>query len=286
MKNFTIELSWKAFLKPHTIILLLVLGCFFYWFFTVRPYLGVDEARLSAPFLEVRTDQGGRLTYAPFEEGDSIKQGQILFSLSTVEEKLQQKQMQATVDSFQNMLAYYSAGIEKATEEYIAARKSIDFDLGSADSSEPPLAVLQQQQRQAKECKEQLSAAQENLERANQLVCQKAIAAPFSGVIVKRLKREGDLLSFGDMVYSLCDPSQVWVDAIIPEKHITKISIGQKASVRLLVDKQRHWEGTIVWISPMALLSNEGVPVRISLKKKNGDLLIPNLKANVKIKIN
>jgi multidrug resistance efflux pump len=109
--------------------------------------------------------------------------------------------------------------------------------------------------------------------------------APFSGVIVKRQKREGDVVQFGDIVYSFCDPSHVWVDAVIPEAHIAKISLNQKANVQLFIDNQRQWEGKISWISPIALPSGEGVPIRIQLKKKDGDFLLPNLSAKVKIKI-
>jgi len=287
MKNDLIELSkfsWKALFKLRTIIFVLLLVAVSYWFFAIRPYLHVVGARLSAPFLEIRTDQPGRLTFAPHREGDWIKEGDILFSISSLEEKQHQKQLQANADSFQKMLAYYLVGVEKATEKYIAARRDVDLGEGSSDCAERALSALQEEQRLANECKQQLSSAQSNLESANQLALKKSTAAPFSGVIVNRQKQEGDVISFGDMVYSLCDPRQVWVDAVIEEKHIAKISLGQKAFVRLPLDRQRRWEGSIAWISPMALPSNGGVPVRISLIKKDGDLLLPNLSADVKIK--
>jgi HlyD family secretion protein len=288
MKNWTIPLSkltWRALCKPRLVILYLLLVGLFYWLFAVRPYLCIEGARVSAPFLEIRTDQTGRLTFAPHEEGAWIKQGQVLFSLSTEEEKKQQKQMLASVESLQGRLAYYLAGVEKATEDYIAARRDVDLQRALEESAEQILSALQQQQVLANECKQQLASAQENLEQANQFAMKKSLVAPFSGVIVHRQKREGDLLAYGDIVYSLCDPSQVWVDAVVPEKEIGNISIGQSARVQLVEATHREWQGMISWISPVAQPSNEGVRVRISLNKKEGDLLIPNLRANVKIKI-
>jgi Cu(I)/Ag(I) efflux system membrane fusion protein len=262
-----------------------MLGGGFYWFFTVRPFLHLANARLTAPFLEIRSDQAGRLTFAPYQEGDWVKQGDTLFSLCTFEERQRQKQLQTSVDSFQKTLSYYLSALEEATEDYIAARRDSDLEIGSGNSAEQTLTILQQQQQLANECKQELSVAEGNLEKANQLALQKSMIAPFSGMIVKRQKREGDLLTFGDTVYSLCDLNQVWVEARIEEKDIGKIAVGQKATIFLPLEKNREWEGAVAWISPVAVSPKEGVEVRISLNKKPGTLILPNLSADVKIQI-
>jgi multidrug resistance efflux pump len=268
------------------LFLALPIGGTIYWFIAVHPFLHVANARLAAPFLEIRSDQAGRLTFAPYQEGDWVKQGDILFSLGTVEERQRQKQLQTSVDSLEKTLSYYSAAVEKATEDYIAARRNSAFDITSGEGAEQLLTILQHEQQLANECKQELAALEANFEQANQTIRQKSMAAPFSGMIVKRQKREGDLVAFGDMIYSLCDPHDVWVDARIEEKHVGKIAVGQKAYIFLPTDKNREWEGAIAWISPVALPSKEGVEVRISLNKKEGCRFLPNLSADVKIKVN
>jgi len=278
------NIALKSFFRPRVSLLLILLGIFGYWYFAVHPYIRAQSAVLSAPFLEVRADQPGRLAFAPYREGDKIKEGDVLFSFSNFEEKQRQKQLQANVDSIQKMLTYYAAGVEQATENYFSARKDADLGAGSSQSIELALTALQEQQLKAQEYRQQLAAAQETLELANQLAAQKATKAPFSGVIVDRRKREGDVLSFGEIVYSLCDPGQVWVEALVSEKHIAQISVGQKAIISLS-DNKRKWEGAVSWISPMALPLQKGVPVRILLAKNDGNFLLPNLSADVKIKV-
>lgn len=285
MKNRTIELPFSRLSWPRIAMIAVLIGLLLYWLLGVRPYLHIAGARLSSPQLEIRADRMGRLTFAPFEEGSKVNKGEILFSLNSDEDQDQKQQLQATVESLQDSLSVYIASVEQATQGYITARSEVEMGLAPSDHCEQPLAVLQEQQTGANECKQQLAIAQKNLERHIQQAEKKTFLAPFGGVIVQRQKREGDVVQFGDVIYSFCDPSRIWVDAIVPEKHIAKVAVNQKATVQLLIDKGHQWEGSVAWISPVALPSGEGIPVRIQLEKCEGTLLKPNLSAEVKIKI-
>lgn len=279
------KLSWHLFFRPLFLIPTLI-GIFaLYWFWIVRPYLEVDDARLSALYQDVRTDQMGRIASAPFEEGDNVRQGQVLFSLNNDEGQKQQENLRASVKSLQKILSYHMASLDQATSSYITARKEVDLGLSTSDRCEQSLLSLQEEQSKVNQCKKELGDAEEQLKCVKDQAQQKAIQAPFSGVIVKRQKRKGDVVQFGEVIYSICDPSQVWVEAIVPEKQISKISLQQKAFIRLRADEHREWKGTISWISPMASSSGEGVPIRIALDEKEDAFLRPNLSATVKIKI-
>ena len=256
-----------------------------YWLVAVRPYLQIDRARIAAPYLEIRTDHAGRLAYAPYEDGAIVKQGDTLFSLNSEEEKAQQKQMQATVESLRKMISFHLESVEQAMQEYLGARSDVERGAGTIDSVEQPLRVLQEQQTEANDCQQQLATAQANLDYATQQLHQKSTPAPFSGVIVKQQKKEGDVVQFGDIVYSFCDPNRLWVEATVPETAIARVSVGQTATIRLPSSSDKKWQGSVVWISPVALPSGEGVPIRIALDKSENTHLRPNLSAEVKIKI-
>jgi membrane fusion protein, multidrug efflux system len=278
-------IPWKKVFKPRTVLALLLFAGLLYWLIGVRPYLQISGAHLSAPTLQIRTDQMGRLLMAPHEEGAAVKQGEVLFSLSSQEERAQQAQWQAEIDSLQEKLASHLMGAEKAMQNYLTLRSEAEMGLIPSDRFEQPLAVLQEQQAQVNDCKQRISLAKSKLEMAQALVKQKTMSAPFSGVIVKREKREGDVVQFGDLIYSFCDPSKLWIDAVVPETEIAKVALGQKATIRFLSDSHRHWDGKVSWISSVARSSGEGVPIRIALEKTEDVLLRPNLTADVKIKI-
>ncbi|MBF8264073.1 MAG: efflux transporter periplasmic adaptor subunit [Parachlamydiales bacterium] len=285
MKNRTIEIPFSRVSLLRVLIAAILLGLILYWALAIRPYLSICNAHLAAPYLEIRADQVGRVAFAPYEEGASVKQGDVLFSLNTPDEKEQQKHLEQTVASLEEMLSYHLLAVEQAMQEYITARSEAEMGLIPSEKSEQPLAVLQEHQSGANECKQQLACAQMTLEKNRQLMQQRSFSAPFSGVIVKRQKREGDVVQLGDAIYSFCDPGRIWVDAIVPEKYIAKVSVGQKASVRLPASRSRDWAGEISWISPVALPTGEGIPIRISLPKTDEPSLRPNLTAEVKIKI-
>jgi HlyD family secretion protein len=285
MKNRMIVLPFSRISWSRALIAAILLSLLLYWAFAVHPYLSIRGAHLTAPYVEIRTEQVGRIAYAPHEEGASVKQGEVLFSLNTPEAKEQHKQMEQSVKALEEMLSYHMLAVEQAMQEYITARSEAEVGIIPLEQSEQPLATLQEHQARANECKQQLASAQISLEKNRQSLQQKTIGAPFSGVIVKRQKREGDIVQAGEMVYSFCDPSQIWVDAIVPEKYTEKVSVGQKAFVRLAVDSDREWAGEISWISPVALPAGKGIPIRISLQKGENTFLRPNLSAEVKIKI-
>lgn len=285
MKKRTIEIFCSRTSLITGLVAAILFGIFLYWALAVRPYLSIRNAHLAAPFLEIRADRIGRIALAPYDDGASVKQGDVLCSLIAQEGKEQQKQLQKTVESLEETLSYHLLAVEQAMQEYIAARSDAEIGLISPEQSEQPLALLQEHQKEANECKQQLAGAQMMLEKSRQIEQQQAIRAPFSGVVVKRQKQEGDVIQAGDVIYSFCDPSRIWVDAIVPEKQAAKIKAGQKTSVRLLADSSRKYSGEISWISPVAMSSGEGIPIRVSLQKNGEASLRPNLRAEVKIKI-
>ena len=254
--------------------------CGSYWLLAIRPYLHIQNARLTAPSIEICADQMGRLFYAPHEEGALIPQGETLFSLCSMEEKIKALQMEKGIEDLEENLAMHLTGIEKAMQDYLSAR----VQFSESDFSAGPLAALQEHQDLAIECRQKISAGREKLSEQQLAIDQKSFRAPFSGVITKREKREGEVVQFGDRIYSFCDPSRTCVEAIIPEKDISKISLQQKAIVRLVADSSRL-KGTVSWISPIALENGQGVLVRIALDPSQKTLSLPNFSADVDIRV-
>ena len=271
--------SWKAVFK-WPLLGAALLFCGAYWAFAIRPYLHIEGASLVAPTMEISSDQVGRLLYAPHEEGSFVKKGEALFSLSGAEEKARMIQTQKTIEMLERSLAAHLSGIEKAMQDYLSAR--IDFP--DTELSVAPLAALQEHQNSADECKYKIEEAREKLADHQVFIDQKSFLAPFSGIITKREKREGEVVQFGDRIYSFCDPSRLWVEVVVPEKKISKVALHQKASIRLLSDSSKL-TGAVSWISPIALANGEGVLVRIALDPSDKALSLPNFSADVDIRI-
>lgn len=266
------------------ILTALAAGSCFYWAVS-SSRLAISNAHLGALSIDARSDQMGRLAFVPFQEGSFVKKGEVLFSFNDEEEKREEKILQETVSSLQEELTDCLADAEQAMQDYITAKSEAEMHLIAAEQANALLTIFQEQQAKTNECQKKLARVKNDLEKIKHQQQSKLFCAPFSGVIVKQEKRVGDLVQFGDLVYSMYDPGSIWVDAVILEKDLTKISIGQPATVRLKIDPEKKWEGTVSWVSPAALPAQGGVPIRISLSKKDETIMRPNLSAEVSIQI-
>ncbi len=258
-------------------------GTLFYWFVSVRPYICIQKAYLATHAIEVRSGFGGQLASLRAQEGAWVEEGEILFSLSASKEESFKSELLTKIDSLHQKLSSHLACAEDAMQEYLNGRS--DEAMGLDDQSDFPLVKMQQQQAMADQCKEQITLAQLELEHAKVAILGKNATAACPGFVVKRERKEGEVLQAGDLVYSLCNPKKIWIETVVPENSISRIKIGQKVFAHLPSDSSCRWEGAIAWISPIALPDEGGVPVRISLGDSLPEFLRPNLTVQLKIKV-
>jgi predicted DNA-binding transcriptional regulator len=77
-----------------------------------------------------------------------------------------------------------------------------------------------------------------------------ALVAPFDGVILKRSKNPGAVVSFGDPVYILSDPNQTWIETEIADKTLGSINVGTVARIRLAAYPKKEFLGKVSYIGP------------------------------------
>jgi multidrug resistance efflux pump len=261
-----------------------LLSVLLYWLLLVRPYICIEKAHLATQTIDVRSESAGRLTSLRAHEGAWVEEGEILFSLSAAKEEAFRAELLSRIDSLNHKLSSHLLNAEEAMQSYLNACS--DEAMGLEDGQpEFPLVKMQQQQEMAEQCKVQISTAHQELEHTKVEIQGKNTPATTPGFVVKRAKQEGEFLQAGDLIYSLCNPKKMWIEAVIPESSISKIKIGQKVFANLPSDSSCKWEGAIAWISPMALPDEQGVPVHISLGDALPDFLRPNLSVQLKIKV-
>ncbi len=278
LRNFR---KWQ--LTVPLIAAAVLLSVLLYWLVWVLPYICLEKAHLATQPIEVRSESAGRLASLRAGEGSWVEEGEILFSLSAAEEEAFQEVLLSKIDSLHKSLSNHLTTAEEAMQEYLTARS--DEAMGEDDQSEFPLVKMQQQQEMAEQCKIQISMSQQELEHTKLAIRRKTVPAGFPGFVVKQEKHEGEALRAGDLVYSLCNPKKMWIEAIVPESSISKIKIGQKVFAHLPSDSSCKWEGAVSWISPIALSDEKGVPIRISLEGALPEFLRPNLTVQLKIKV-
>ena len=200
----------------------------------------------------VRPTVAGQVAEVKVDDGKPVKKGDVVIVLSN--DQLVRSLEQAGLD------------LDSAKSRLDQMRSPSGVDISSA---------------QAK-----LAQAQAQLDSRRQDVQKLSAAAPVTGRISAVRANPGDTVAAGQTIVTMVDDSEVLAISQVAQSDISKVAIGQKATVTFGTELPSA-EGMVVSINPEAAASGKGavVPVSIRLPNPNG-VYRTGLMANVSIKIN
>lgn len=100
------------------------------------------------------------------------------------------------------------------------------------------------------QARSELSQAEAQAARAQAIINQKLVRAPFTGVLGIRNVNLGQYLSPGDQIVTLTDLSQLYVNFTLPEQDRPVLVIGQKVQVTVDALPGRTFEAVLTAIEP------------------------------------
>jgi len=195
----------------------------------------------------------GRINFIAANEGQKVREGQILASLDP--------------ESYKIAKDMADANLEQTQDEYnrlskMYATKSISESDYSKISAALKVAKSQQQ-LQAKNLKET------------------KLYAPISGILLKKLTEKGEIINVGLPLFVVSDIRTVKVNASIPESELHNLHIGNTANV-YVSSLDKDFVGKITEIGSLAEATTRTFTVKIELK--NPDLVIrPGMTAEINI---
>jgi membrane fusion protein (multidrug efflux system) len=132
----------------------------------------------------------------------------------------------------QTLLTQSVAGTPQMTEQAIANEKraaaTLDLSRAQLDQQRQQLNVLDSQRVQA----DATLTAREAARKLDQInLDYTRIAAPVDGMVGRRLVRPGQYVSVGTHVMSIVPLSNVWVIANYKETQMTRVRVGQRATI-------------------------------------------------------
>lgn len=117
-------------------------------------------------------------------------------------------------------------------------------------------------QRQVDESAANLQVAQAKLSLAEATAARLRIVAPFDGIAGIRSVDVGDYLKDGADVVNLEDLDVLYVDFRLPERYQTKLQVGQTAIVQTDALPGRRWPAVIQAIDPLVDANGRSIGVR------------------------
>ncbi|MBP7891815.1 MAG: efflux RND transporter periplasmic adaptor subunit [Arenimonas sp.] len=181
-------------------------------------------ANLEAPNeAQVVAKSSGVMVAQLAEEGDSVRQGQVLARIDPARAQLEVQRSQATVNKLSNNFAR-AQELRKQNLISAEAHDQIRFDLESAKAS--------------------LNLARLELSYTN-------VTAPISGVIAQRMVKEGNLVTLNSPVFRIVNTQYLEAVMNVPERELALIKSGMP--VRMIVDAVpgQAFEGRVDRVSPV-----------------------------------
>jgi len=202
----------------------------------------------------------GRVINLYGDVGDTIKQGQLLARLDTGILGSQLKQAQADVK------------VQQETLDNLVKHKT----------SQPSTGDTRDAQRA------RLDGARAGVEAIFSQMRDTYMYSPIDGVILKRNVDpfETTVANSPTPVFTVGDPNDLVIETEVPESDITKMKIGQKASLTFdALPAEQIFEAAVTEIDPASTVIQDVVDYRIKLKLDNNDPVIkPGMSANIDIR--
>jgi HlyD family secretion protein len=223
----------------------------------------------------------GRVTSVLFDEGMSVREGQLLATLDDSDVKraldaavADRKSSQAAITDLQVQLKYAQVSLHRTQELHdaqVQSQDALDISGTNVDSLKAKIALA----------RVQVDGYETRIEQAQQNVDNCLIRAPFSGIIVSKDAQIGEMvspLSAGGGftrtgIATIVDMNSNEIEVDVNEAYIARVQPGQKVTATL--DAYPDWQipSHVRTIIPTADRQKATVKVRISFDKLDPRIL-------------
>lgn len=178
------------------------------------------DGRVRADIVRVSTDVGGLVTEVRVRDNQTVQPGQLLLVLD-------RPRLAAAVERSDAAIAEARAQLEQARKE--AARDVALGDLVATEAREQSAARVRTYEATLARAVAERNVALVDLQRSE-------VRASVGGVVTNLDIHPGDYLAAGAQAMALVDASSVRIEGYFEETKLHRVSIGDKARVRLMGD--------------------------------------------------
>lgn len=224
----------------------------------------------------------GRLAHVFVKEGDSVKAGQTLAEMETIDQKsaiaaaaTRVLVSEAHVQTAKATLAEtkQKAAREQALVAHGAEGKSVLDDLLASQAS------LEEQVKAA-----EAEVAQSEAERTTMGVNlrQRTVLAPIDGTVVTKPMKPGEVTSPGDAnpIVELVDFKSLLAEVDVPENRLAAVKLGGPADIVLDAYPDKHFRGEVVEFSKRVDRAKATLVVKVKFEE-DMDGVLPEMSARV-----
>lgn len=216
---------------------------------TLEPYM----------LAEVKSQTSGTIHGIRVNDGSPVRKGETLGTVRSEGIGSQVTSANANVDAAESNLALAKKQLESMKNLYEAGAIA-RLELDNAE------ATVKAAESQVRSAKAQVTAASEQ-------AGNRVVSSPITGRVSKRIVNEGEAVSPGQKLFTVVNTSILELAGQVPAENVDEIQIGQKVALYSDREPQKHIEGTVARINPVADPATRQVTVWIQVNNGDGSLV-------------
>ena len=291
-------------------IILIIAAVFAWrWYENRLAYVSTDDAFIDADKLNVSAKMLGRITSLNFDEGDTVKTGQVIVTLDSTDLVAQRNEAAASLSSARESINLAKVNLNKAEEDFNRAEAQFKSNIIPKEQFDNTRHELNGAKAKYVIAKAMIKTSAARLDVIKTQLTNTVIISPMHGVIGKRWVLTGDIVQPGQPIFTMFDLKNLWVTADLEETKLGEIKNGDKAEISVDAYPDQNFAGNVYLIGsntasqfsliPPANASGnftkvtQRVPIKISIYPVSGSgdpvnqneiKLVPGMSVEIKIK--
>jgi RND family efflux transporter MFP subunit len=230
----------------------------------------------------------GTVAEVLIEEGDHVKEGQVLGRLDDTAQRAALAQASAQLHSAQALLVQDQAQLAQSERDVRRDEDLVARFLVSQQAVEQARTQVETQTAQVEAQRKQIDLAEANVRSAQVQLDYCTVRAPFDGVVIAKAAQVGEIISplsagggfTRTGIGTLVDMDSLEIEVDVNEAYINRVKPGQRAESVLNAYPDWRIPSHVIAIIPTADRSKATVKVRIGLDAKD-DRIVPDMGARV-----
>jgi len=246
----------------------------------------------------------GRLSELRVEEGDVLRQGEIIAQLESDDYRAQVARARAATVQLEAQAARTEAAIQRAEADLAEVRRQLKqaeqlsreqvVARDSLEAAQSRVRVAEAALEQARADRRQVDAdrarIQAEVEFADAQLANTVIRAPFAGTVVKKMSEVGEsvapippgvnISTSSGAIVALADLATLEMEADVSESNVAKLQEHQTAEVEVEAFPDKRYRSVLRQIIPTADRTKATVMVKVTLVEKDAALK-PEMSAKV-----
>jgi len=275
-------------LKKFVVIAALLIAVGIGWFVWKKtqasylpPGIAFGNGRIEATEVDVAAKQQGRVEAVLANEGDMVKEGDVLARMDVAVLEAQLREAKADKLRAETDRNVAVAVVGQRENEYDLALKILNrtqklFQQRSVEqnqldkdqaSEQTAKAILVAAKAQVASAEAMITSADAKIEKVKADIADSILKSPRNGRVEYRLVEPGEVIPAGGNVITLLDVSDVYMTFYLPTHEAGKVAIGADARIVLDVIPDLPIPAKVSFVSPVAQFTPKEVETRSEREK-------------------